>query len=52
MLFRSPLAIAAGAAGVGIGSAINQLNDEVAMVAAVRRLVEALVPVSPSAVRV
>ena len=46
-----PLAIAAGAAGVGIGSAINQLNDEVAMVAAVRRLVEALVPVSPSVVR-
>ena len=45
-----PLAIAAGAAGVGIGSAINQLNDEVAMVAAVRRLVEALVPVSPSVV--
>ena len=45
-----PLAIAAGAAGVGIGSAINQLNDEVAMVAAVRRLVEALVPVNPSVV--
>ena len=39
-----PLAIAAGASGVGVGSAINQLNDEVAMVAAVRRLVEALVP--------
>lgn len=39
----APLAIAAGAAGVGIGSAINQLNDEVAMVAAVRRIVEALV---------
>ena len=39
-----PLAIAAGARGVGVGSAINQLNDEVAMVAAVRRLVEALVP--------
>ena len=39
-----PLAIAAGAKGVGVGSAINQLNDKVAMVAAVRRLVEALVP--------
>jgi thiamine monophosphate synthase len=38
------LAIAAGAAGVGVGSAINQLNSEVAMVAAVRSLVEALAP--------
>lgn len=37
-----PMAIAAGAAGVGVGSAINQLNDEIAMVAAVRSLVEAL----------
>ncbi|HEY9640382.1 MAG TPA: DUF561 domain-containing protein [Coleofasciculaceae cyanobacterium] len=37
-----PLAIAAGAAGVGVGSAINQLNSEIAMVAAVRSLVEAL----------
>jgi hypothetical protein len=41
-----PLAIAAGAAGVGVGSAINRLNDEVAMVAAVRSLVEALETVS------
>ncbi|MUG95737.1 DUF561 domain-containing protein [Scytonema sp. UIC 10036] len=38
----APLAIAAGAAGVGVGSAINQLNNEVAMIAAVRGLVEAL----------
>ena len=37
-----PLAIAAGASGVGIGSAVNQLNDELAMVAAVRSLAEAL----------
>ncbi len=37
-----PLAIGAGAAGVGVGSAVNQLNSQVAMVAAVRRLVEAL----------
>ncbi|MGL5793468.1 MAG: DUF561 domain-containing protein, partial [Waterburya sp.] len=37
-----PLAIAAGAAGVGVGSAINKLNSEVAMVAAVRSLVEAI----------
>ncbi|NES05270.1 MAG: DUF561 domain-containing protein, partial [Okeania sp. SIO2F4] len=42
----APLAIAAGAAGVGVGSAINKLNDEVAMVAAVRSLVEALATVS------
>lgn len=38
----APMAIAAGAAGVGVGSAINKLNSEVAMVAAVRSLVEAL----------
>ncbi len=38
----APLAVAAGAAGVGVGSAINQLNSEVAMIAAVRGLVEAL----------
>lgn len=42
----APLAIAAGAAGVGVGSAINQLNSEVAMIAAVRSLVEALGTVS------
>ncbi|NES71839.1 MAG: DUF561 domain-containing protein, partial [Okeania sp. SIO2D1] len=39
------LAVAAGAAGVGVGSAINRLNDEVAMIAAVRSLVEALASV-------
>ncbi|XHX79637.1 MAG: DUF561 domain-containing protein [Stenomitos frigidus ULC029] len=39
-------AIAAGASGSGVGSAINQLNSEVAMIAAVRSLVEALVAVS------
>lgn len=38
----APMAIAAGAAGVGVGSAVNRLNSEVAMVAAVRSLVEAL----------
>ncbi len=37
-----PMAIAAGAAGVGVGSAINRLNSEVAMVAVVRSLVEAM----------
>jgi len=38
----APLAIAAGAAGVGVGTAINQLNSEVAMVAVVRTLVESI----------
>ncbi len=44
----APLAIAAGAAGVGVGSAIHQLNSDVAMVAAVRSLSEALATVSRS----
>lgn len=38
----APMAIAAGASGVGVGSAINKLNDEVAMIAVVRSLSEAL----------
>lgn len=38
----APMAIAAGAAGVGVGTAVNQLNDPIAMVAAVRSLVESL----------
>jgi 2,4-dienoyl-CoA reductase-like NADH-dependent reductase (Old Yellow Enzyme family) len=38
----APLAIAAGARGIGVGSAVNQLNSELAMVAVVRSLVEAL----------
>jgi len=37
-----PLAIACGARGVGVGSAVNQLQDEVAMIATVRSLREAL----------
>ncbi|NJK63893.1 MAG: DUF561 domain-containing protein [Synechococcaceae cyanobacterium SM2_3_1] len=36
------MAIAAGASGVGVGRAISHLQDEVAMVAQVRSLVEAL----------
>jgi hypothetical protein len=47
----APLAIAAGAAGVGVGSAINRLNDEVAAIAAVRGLVEALEAVQRNRVR-
>jgi Protein of unknown function (DUF561) len=42
----APLAIAAGASGIGIGSAVNKLDSEVAMIAVVRSLVEALA-VSP-----
>ncbi len=38
----APLAIAAGAKGIGVGSAVNQLNSEIAMIAVVRSLVEAL----------
>ncbi len=37
-----PMAIATGASGVGVGSAINKLDNELAMIAAVRSLVEAL----------
>ena len=37
-----PLAISAGAAGVGIGSAINKLSSEIEMIAVVRSLVESL----------
>ncbi|MDZ7960456.1 MAG: DUF561 domain-containing protein [Aulosira sp. DedQUE10] len=46
----APLAIASGAAGVGVGSAINQLNSEVAMIAAVRSIVEALATASRRAI--
>lgn len=38
----APMAIAAGAAGVGVGSAVNKLNNEIAMIAAVRSLRESL----------
>jgi len=38
----APLAIAAGAAGVGVGSAVNQLQNQVAMIAVVRSLRESL----------
>ncbi|MCP9792471.1 DUF561 domain-containing protein [Vulcanococcus limneticus Candia 3F8] len=42
-----PLAIAAGASGVGVGSAVNRLGDELAMVAVVRGLREALGSAAP-----
>jgi len=38
----APLALAAGAAGVGVGSAVNRLNSDIAMVAAVRQVREAM----------
>ncbi|MBW4495151.1 MAG: DUF561 domain-containing protein [Oscillatoria princeps RMCB-10] len=47
----APMAIAAGALGVGVGSAINRLDSEVAMIAAIRSLVEALATVSRAKVR-
>ena len=37
-----PMAIAAGAAGVGVGSAVNRLQDQLAMIAVVRGLRDAL----------
>jgi hypothetical protein len=38
----APMAISAGASGIGVGSAVNQLNSEIAMIAVVRSLVEAM----------
>ncbi len=38
----APMAIAAGASGVGIGSAVHKLNDPLAMVAVVRAITEAM----------
>ncbi|KAI4295412.1 hypothetical protein L6164_035460 [Bauhinia variegata] len=38
----APMAITAGAAGVGIGSAVNRLNDVVAMIAEVRSIANSL----------
>ena len=42
------MALAAGAAGVGVGSAVHKLNDPLAMVAVVRSLVEAMQTVQAS----
>ncbi|KAG2689053.1 hypothetical protein I3843_09G121600 [Carya illinoinensis] len=38
----APMAITAGAAGVGVGSAVNKLNDVVAMIAEVRSITNSL----------
>lgn len=48
----APLAIAAGAAGVGVGSAVNRLDSDIEAIAAVRGLVEALQGVSHPGLRV
>jgi hypothetical protein len=45
-----PMAISAGACGVGVGSIINKLDDPVAMVAVVKSLVEAMNQTSVSVV--
>jgi len=42
----APLAIAAGASGVGVGSAVNRLGTVVEMIAAVQSLVASLQPVA------
>ncbi|GAB2296905.1 hypothetical protein Dimus_031007 [Dionaea muscipula] len=41
-MVTAPMAITAGAAGVGVGSAVNKLNDVVAMIAEVRSIAESL----------
>ncbi|MEO1619709.1 MAG: DUF561 domain-containing protein [Cyanobacteria bacterium J06632_3] len=46
----APMAIAAGAAGVGVGSAVHKLNNSLAMVATVRSLVEAIQAAQPAKV--
>ena len=46
----APMAIAAGAAGIGVGSAVNKLDNELAMVAVVRSLAKALQTVSRAAI--
>ncbi|KAL5716360.1 hypothetical protein ACHQM5_018069 [Ranunculus cassubicifolius] len=43
----APMAVGAGAAGVGIGSAVNKLNDVIAMIAEVRSIADSLgLPIS------
>lgn len=44
----APMAIAAGAAGIGVGSAVNKLHSELAMVVVVRQLAAALQSVQRS----
>ena len=44
-----PMALASGAAGVGVGSAVNRLSDELAMVAVVLGLRQAIDALAPAA---
>ena len=44
----APMAIAAGAAGVGIGAAVNKLNDQISMIAAVRAVRESMEGAAPA----
>ncbi|MEO1446150.1 MAG: DUF561 domain-containing protein [Cyanobacteria bacterium J06635_11] len=48
----APMALAAGAAGVGVGSAVHKLNDPLAMVAVVRSLTEAMETVKTTTISV
>jgi len=48
----APLAIAAGAAGVGVGSAVNRLTSELEAIAAVRAIAESLKTVQRNSVNV
>ena len=48
----APMAIAAGASGVGVGSAINKLSSELEAIAAVRAIVDALQTVAVARDRV
>ncbi|CAM9453303.1 unnamed protein product, partial [Laminaria digitata] len=38
----APMALAAGARGVGVGSAVNKLNSEIGMVAVVRAIASSM----------
>jgi thiamine monophosphate synthase len=42
-----PMAIAAGAAGVGVGSAVNRLQSEIEMIAVVKAITDALARSTP-----
>ncbi|CAM9858065.1 unnamed protein product [Ectocarpus sp. 12 AP-2014] len=46
----APMALAAGARGVGVGSAVNKLNSEIGMVAVVRAIASSMGLPKPSAV--
>ncbi|CAN0239137.1 unnamed protein product [Ascophyllum nodosum] len=47
----APMALAAGARGVGVGSAVNKLNSEIGMVAVVRAIASAMGLPAPTAAK-